>query len=1030
MTIAEIRKFAQTTQKFVEAENLFEHGNVVLPKKYLNKARGMAEVLYNSQVIKVSFTAKDGELTCKCSCLANVDNCVHIVAVLLKYHQMLVESKRSFNLAEAFHLDCDQAEMLIENLSLEIIAGGWNFKLGFTINLDKHNPQPSVLRFYCCDATFVYFLHLENDTLHSVELSKFKPEERATLLFFDKLCKQFTVGYDRNSLLFPLAGFLKELQANTEPTIFVFNDDKIDNILFLRISKKHHGLNHVCGFSGKKVFDFVTYKQKEKQIVLRSAYLSKFTDFKFPYTINIYKLQFGEPLFFHFLIQLKRDGFKNFYFQSEDSIVKEKEYLPKLYFKVEYDPVKNKFVSDAFFKYKNHFNKGTTTVYPHRYYMAKKSDRGGFNRLLFYEEAVENFYQDQFDLGYFRKFEHLPIQDKNQIEAFKAALDDLMPVDLAEVSLSDNLLHQKPLHFALSDLEAVAVDDKQIKLSFAPSAVELKLIKRILSAYHKGNVVCIDQESWYDLKQPAAKELIQFWNQFDLRNATSDGNHIYLPKYYLFEVAKIFSQYLDIKNLFDVPTIKKIEDQNNNVFDLSLEHKKITSLRNYQQEGVKWIRGLEENKFGGILADEMGLGKTVQVIFALLDSYLKNHVNLPSLIIVPASLLLNWKSEFEKFAPQIKVKVANIPSKERGELYEKLTNEILIVSFNVLRSDVKLITKQRFHYVVIDEAQGIKNDSSSITKAAKKVKGNFCLALTGTPIENRLLDLWSCFDFVLPSFLGNKKQFTDQFEKEKTDQSFHLLMQRTSPFILRRTKSKVLKELPNKITTDIYVELNPMHQKLYEEERDRGLEEIKQIQDKSSFNILILILKLRHLCSLPKNSQGILENSAKKEAALEIIHEAIENQRKIILFTQFIDVIDHFKDTFKEQGIEYFIFDGRKSPKSRHSIIEKFNNAKNPCVLLASLKAGGVGINLTAAEVVIHFDVWWNTAVENQATDRAHRIGQKKTVQVYRIIAKNTIEERVCQVQAEKQELVSKTLVEDVNFFESLTNEELLRLFE
>ncbi len=209
------------------------------------------------------------------------------------------------------------------------------------------------------------------------------------------------------------------------------------------------------------------------------------------------------------------------------------------------------------------------------------------------------------------------------------------------------------------------------------------------------------------------------------------------------------------------------------------------------------------------------------------------------------------------------------------------------------------------------------------------------------------------------------------------------------------------------------------------------MKEIKESDAKNALNILSLILKLRHICSLVKdNDVNDFEDNSKANAALNIIYEALENKRKVILFTQFLDVIDCFKQTLKNQKIDHLVFDGRKTVKNRNTIIQKFNSAKEPCVMLASLKAGGVGINLTAAEVVIHFDVWWNSAVENQATDRAHRIGQSKTVQVYRIIAKNTIEERVCQVQNQKQELVKKTLVEDVNFFKSLSHEELLKLFE
>lgn len=1031
MTVAEIKKLALNNQVFNEAKALLEKGNVIFPKKFLKRKKIIIEVL-DGKVFKVQINLKTAAAHLDCSCSNDKQNCVHIIAALLKYNDLKNQDNKEFDLNKADKLECKEVEILIENVSLAIVNGSWKLKIGFVINIDKVQTNTTALRFYCCDNKDVYFLHTEDEQLFRIALDKFNSVERQTLLIFDQLNKTKQMQYENNSLLFNLDQLLSLVKEVKKPSLFLLNEDKTDNILFLRSQHKINGLSHVCGFLNNKVFDFVSYNEKTKQIVLRLAYLNKFTDFKFPYNINIYKLAFGETLFFHFLIHLKMNGFKNIFFQSDVAIVKESEYLPKMFLTIEFNTQKNKFITDAFFKYKNKNSNTLTTVYPHRYYLAQKTNTSNFNRLLFYEQALQRFYEELFQIDYLRRFENIPIKDKNQIALFKTVFDDYKTIDLAELKLTSNLLNYKQLHFSISDIKALKIEDRQLKIEFKAGGIDLKLIKSVLSNYYKGNAICIGEDGWYDLNDENAKALISFWSQIDLRNATCDANNnLLLAKYHLFEVVDTISKYTDVTNLLDEKTALQLKIASENQFHLSLDNNQINNLRKYQKEGVKWIRALEDNQFGGILADEMGLGKTAQVIFAMLDSYQSTKSLLPSLIIVPASLLLNWKSEFQKFAPHVKIVTANGNFKERSQIYESLKNQILLMSFNVLRSDIKWISQKKFHYVVIDEAQGIKNENSTVTKAAKKIKGNFCLALTGTPIENRLLDLWSCFDFVLPNFLGNKKQFSDQFEKEKNDESFQKLMKKTSPFILRRTKNKVLKELPKKIITDIYVELSEEHQKLYDKQKTDGLKEIKESDAKNALNILSLILKLRHICSLVKdNDVNDFEDNSKANTALNIIYEALENKRKVILFTQFLDVIDCFKQTLKNQKIDHLVFDGRKTVKNRNTIIQKFNSAKEPCVMLASLKAGGVGINLTAAEVVIHFDVWWNSAVENQATDRAHRIGTSKTVQVYRIIAKNTIEERVCQVQNQKQELVKKTLVEDVNFFKSLSHEELLKLFE
>ena len=454
-------------------------------------------------------------------------------------------------------------------------------------------------------------------------------------------------------------------------------------------------------------------------------------------------------------------------------------------------------------------------------------------------------------------------------------------------------------------------------------------------------------------------------------------------------------------------------------------------LREYQKQGYRWIMSLYENGFGGILADDMGLGKTLQVITFLLAK--KRGC---SLIVCPASLVYNWKRELERFAPQLDAKTVAGTAQQRREILEGKLPDVLITSYDLLRRDLEHYGALSFFCQVIDEAQYIKNHGTQAAKAVKRIRADFKLALTGTPIENRLSELWSIFDYLMPGYLYGYQRFREEMEQPvvsgEDEAAAKRLQKMIRPFVLRRLKKDVLTDLPDKLEENIYAELGGEQQELYDAHVKR-LEILLEEKTDEEFNtgklqILAELTRLRQLCCDP----GLLyekynSGSAKKELVMSLVRSAVEGGHKILLFSQFTTMLDRLADLLEEEGISYHMLTGATPKEKRAQMVESFDTDSVP-VFCISLKAGGTGLNLTAADVVIHFDPWWNVAVQNQATDRAHRIGQKNVVTVYRLIAKGTIEEKILELQEKKMELADKVLGGEGLGGQRLSREEILEL--
>lgn len=451
-------------------------------------------------------------------------------------------------------------------------------------------------------------------------------------------------------------------------------------------------------------------------------------------------------------------------------------------------------------------------------------------------------------------------------------------------------------------------------------------------------------------------------------------------------------------------------------------------LRSYQLIGVNYLLSLSEMNFGGILADEMGLGKTIQIIAFLL--YKKGK---KSLVVTPTSLIYNWKEEFEKFAPDLKIGIIHGSKSSRNKILEnKDEYDILITTYGTIKNDIDFYKSEVFDYCIIDEAQNIKNPKAQNTKVIKEIKAKVKFALTGTPIENSLVELWSIFDFIMPGYLFDEKKFKQKFVN-RSEREIDELKSLINPFILRRLKRDVITELPEKIEKKYYVPMTTEQKLAYKNYMKEVKLKLKTGED-DNITIFSYLTRLRQICQGPilvnKDYTG---DSGKLNVALEIIEEVIKEDNKILVFSQFTSVLKKIEEELNKRNIVSKYLDGSTRAKERIRLVSDFNESKESGVFLISLKAGGTGLNLTSAKFVMHMDPWWNPAIEDQATDRAHRIGQKNVVEVIKLIAKDTIEEKVVQLQEEKREIINSVMSDDslnINNISKLTNEEILELFK
>ena len=481
--------------------------------------------------------------------------------------------------------------------------------------------------------------------------------------------------------------------------------------------------------------------------------------------------------------------------------------------------------------------------------------------------------------------------------------------------------------------------------------------------------------------------------------------------------------------------------------DLIDEEKQIpekleTILRPYQRTGFKWLKTLDKYKFGGILADDMGLGKTIQIISILLDFKQNSDEHRASIVVSPSSLSLNWKNEIEKFAPNLNIKVVRGTVLERKEIIQNIDKyDLVITSYDLLKRDIDIYKEKKynFKYIIADEAQYLKNNNTKNAKAIKQLNADTRFALTGTPIENSLAELWSIFDFVMPGYLFSYKEFKSTYEtaivKNDDKDAMDKLKMLIEPFVLRRTKKEVLTELPEKTITVLNNEMEEEQRNIYLSYLVQAKQELQNEisingYEKSQIKILAALTRLRQICCHPglfiENYTGC---SSKLEQCMEIIEDGVMAGHKILLFSSYTSMFEIIEKELNKRDIKYFKLTGATKVDERIELVDEFNHNPEIEVFLISLKAGGTGLNLIGADMVIHYDPWWNISAENQATDRAYRIGQKNNVQVYKLITKDSIEEKIYEMQQRKAELTDNMLATQTTFINKLSKEDIMNLF-
>ncbi len=643
------------------------------------------------------------------------------------------------------------------------------------------------------------------------------------------------------------------------------------------------------------------------------------------------------------------------------------------------------------------------------------------------------------DNGFIEKNNKFVLMDEKKIFNFiSSTLNSL--ISAHQVSVSETFKKIKlnsPGKFSmkitlLNNLIELNFDDLQFSLS------ELKDILKHFKARKKyfrlkdGSYLTLD-EGYFSLVENLSDNLNIF-------NENSNDHSVYLPKYRALQLQGILS---DNPN-FDVHACDDFEKSASELFNAkNIEHEIPTSLdkimRNYQKSGFKWLKTLADYSLGGILADDMGLGKTLQVISLLLSHKESSEDNIPSIVICPTSLVFNWVNEVEKFAKNLKIIAVSGKKQERKNIIETSKNiDVIVTSYDLLKRDIDFYSKMNFKYCILDEAQYIKNSYTQNASAAKSLKSQVRFAMTGTPIENSLSDLWSIFDFIMPNFLLNHNNFREKYEipiSKNNDKSvLKKLNTQIEPFILRRLKKDVLTELPDKMEFPTYAKMEDKQRKIYEAELIKANKEfqdllLQQGYEKNQIKILTILTRLRQICCHPSlYLDSYKGGSAKLDLCMHIVKDSILTNHKILIFSQFTSMIDILKIHLEKEDIKYFTLTGKTQSSKRAALIDDFNKNDVP-VFLISLKAGGTGLNLTSADIVIHFDPWWNNSVQNQATDRAHRIGQKNKVQVFKLITKDTIEEKIENLQARKQELADSVVVKKELMFSSLSKEDVKDLF-
>jgi len=596
-------------------------------------------------------------------------------------------------------------------------------------------------------------------------------------------------------------------------------------------------------------------------------------------------------------------------------------------------------------------------------------------------------------------------------------------------TLSGNKLNPNPANISVKVVSGINWFNTQAKVRFGKRRASLKKIQ--LAVRNKTKYVQLDDGSLGILPEEWIEKFADYFNAGEIM----DDETIRTPRINFFSVRQIYDpDMLEESTRIDLQKYRQKFTDFQSIDIVKPPNDFRGTLRPYQQEGLNWLNYLDQFNFGGCLADDMGLGKTIQVIAFILTQRKKVDLNV-NLIVVPTSLIFNWKIEIDKFAPTLKTLIVQGADRKRStKNFSQF--EVILISYSTLLADINYLKKFTFNYAFLDESQNIKNPSTQRYRAAMLLKARNKIAITGTPIENNTFDLFSQFSFACPGLLGNQEYFRAIYsvpiDKFKNSQRAKELRQKIQPFLLRRTKQQVAQDLPEKTEMVLYCELKPEQRKIYEayekEFRDYISASDNEELRRTSMHVLRGLTKLRQICNSPRLIEQETpgeETSAKSDLLMEQLDDHAP-QHKILIFSQFVGMLDLIKIELIKRNIPFVYLTG--ASKNRQQLVEQFQNDPAIRIFLISLKAGGTGLNLTAADYVYLVDPWWNPAVENQAIDRSHRIGQKHNVTAVRLISPDTLEEKIIKLQESKKVLTDDLIRADEGFFQSLSKDDLLGL--
>ena len=664
---------------------------------------------------------------------------------------------------------------------------------------------------------------------------------------------------------------------------------------------------------------------------------------------------------------------------------------------------------------KAYFDYEKDNVYEKTRYFKNEQEIDARDIKNFYEVSQVKHYQEI--LSSYGFFDHV-LSDGGQVWDFlNSTLENLQKV--AEVYFSKDLDSRKTSSFTSPNI-TIKKDGSMLEVLVDGSIYSDEELKTILIGLKRKKKFVKIGDNFINLMSDDTKEFYSLAKDLDLISENSLHSKKELPLYYAFKAYGKDNSFLSMDSYLD-----DIFNELKNFSNSNIEIPKINGeLRSYQVDGVKWLNVLYKYSLGGILADDMGLGKTIETI-AFINSIKQDK---PILIVSPKSLVFNWVSEFNKFASDIPVYAIIGTVEERKKIIKKIKNDkfgVYFISYDSLRNEFENLTDITFDMCILDEAQFIKNMHAKKTGAVKQINALHTIALTGTPIENNIYDLWSIFDFLMPHYLLDYEDFKDSYEHN--EEYYEIVRDKVAPFILRRRKEDVLKDLPEKYEVIITTEMSQEQRKLYDAFRLQAKEQLKSSDGGSKImEVLSIITRLRQICVDPSTFvDNFTGESGKITALKDIIKDKMQDGHRFLIFSQFVSALNIVKDEIEKMGIKYYMIIGDTSAKERLRICNDFNKDEDYKIVLISLKAGGTGLNLVGADVVIHLDPWWNYSAESQASDRAHRIGQTRTVEVIKLIAENSIEEKVVNLQNEKKELVDKVISDNDSSIKSLSIKDL-----